>query len=888
MQYRTMLTFALIIAIISFPRVADAYESKTIPGAKDNTRLSIEGESAVKRSTDNSGVLQMLVSGTWKTVSTIGMNDIAISQACYELGYARGESVSKTAVTKNDNLWKQGQFVENLKCSWSDVYLNLCRYNNVWQFGTVQLERITCGEPLPDRQPLEKLDGKLKLSNSRAQITIFDGTVFTLVGPTRKDLDTLAKDSGSLGHVIFEGYRRGKMFEVVSWKAFAKPGHPFTEYIDRTGPIEGQHTALVVRLRLNGRFPKTTQDEIRSEVFNSNGGDKWNINLFERCSHGQYKIVPFTGRYAGIETFGGVMDFDIGNHAETDYDEYLYIASSLFPYDDSVDFILFVLPKGLEWGSKAAGARNRGRLSLWDDDTVLNPFIVGHELGHNLGLKHSAEIVDMRFQYEYGDHTCLMGNGYVSDDLRKDFDENTHCFNSAKNWQLGWHADRRAQWSPSDGLKTFDLVGLGDYALSNDKQVVDLQATDLSPEGYTFYISFNRKSGINSDIKEYADLVTMSFVKPEPEEPLSYLFREFGAGDWFGTEISIYVESIEIKPEGEVSVARVVLGPKDEVMALNSPINCIVDTEKSAARCTEQCGSVPGIPEDESPAYNGGSCEYECKMHDGNCTVGATCSSRAINAFGYELKQLHLKTNKSDHFCETWMQFPEHVFNETTCFFDTSPLAINFDIMVSEYYPFCTYDFSSKAEIAEEQKIKLTLTYTMDGTSKPENHEMSTQFSNKIFARNIAELLGEDADSVKVNIDRETDKIEITITTKYHADLEARVTHKWFLMRLEEKLSYDSVVAGFENLDYALSDEDEEESFFEKYKLYLIGGGAGVVVFFIGLSICLCCSDCGNSTTIIHKRGPQVVRKRVHIAKPVERKRVNFTDVVLEGGDMLA
>jgi len=700
----------------------------------------------------------------------------------------------------------------------------------------------------------------------------------------RRELDILKTDSGTKGHVLFEGYRRGTRFEVVDWTAFDE-GVPFTEYVKRTAPVEGQDTALVVRLRVNGRWPMTTKEEIRSELFNSNGDDRWNINLFERCSYGQYKIVPFTGPYAGLATYGGVMDFDIDDYTikerdnffGTIYEEYMHIASYLLPYDDSVDFIMFVLPSGIDWGKSAAAARVNGRFSIYDDESIINPFTVGHEIGHNLGLKHSA---DTTSGGEYGDHTCLMGNGYVKEDLRGDFDENTHCFNTAKNWQLGWMADRTAQWFPSMGLKTFELVGLGDYRYSSslkDNQVVGLEITQK--DGKKIYLGFNRKSGINSDIKEYPDLVTASVVFPKGvakpktlKHELSYLHFKLGSQEWNNAkEWSVYVESIEIKPEGQASVARIILGTKEEIWIDNEinnrPMNCIVDSEKSAQTCTEECGSVPGVPEDGHEAFFGGSCaEYECQMNDGNCTVGAPCGDHAWTELHEELEMIspdYLKT-VTDHLCETWMQFPESVFSDMTCVWVDSPVRTTFDLMVSEYYPFCTHDFSSNAwKDEKEMKIELTLTYTIEGTSNAEDHESSAQFANTIFAQSVADLLGEDPKSVEANVDRKADKIEISIITKHHTDMALRVNHKWFLMRLQEKLTYYNVVANLGNLQYEESEIEEEKSFLEKYMLILIGGACGVVAFIIGLIICLCV-PCGSSPTIIHKSGPQVVRRKVN------------------------
>merc|ERR1719414_418857 len=172
--------------------------------------------------------------------------------------------------------------------------------------------------------------------------------VLQLGGLDSYDVRILKRDDQVGRYVLFEGYRRGMTFEVT--EVVRRHGHyyePYWEYVQRPPVIEGVDTALVIRLIVNGTVePDTTQDQIRSELFGSNG-DAWNINLFERCSHGSYKIVPFSGTYGGaFDVSEGVIDLEVGDVSGNNIDDLWYVAGGKLPYDGSVDFIMFVAPDG--------------------------------------------------------------------------------------------------------------------------------------------------------------------------------------------------------------------------------------------------------------------------------------------------------------------------------------------------------------------------------------------------------------------------------------------------------------------------------------------------------------------------------------------------------------
>ena len=130
-----------------------------------------------------------------------------------------------------------------------------------------------------------------------------------------------------------------------------------------------------------------------------------------------------------------------------------------------------------------------------------------HEIGHNIGLYHSNENNIL-----YEDQSCMMGFSYVSDHETPQM-----CFNGAKSWVLGWYNDksRSIDLDPaSQESWTGRLVGVTDYldaVADRDNIVIELITgihSDVNVQNY--YILYNRAAGINSDVLEFGDQVTIT------------------------------------------------------------------------------------------------------------------------------------------------------------------------------------------------------------------------------------------------------------------------------------------------------------------------------------------------------------------------------------------
>jgi hypothetical protein len=102
-----------------------------------------------------------------------------------------------------------------------------------------------------------------------------------------------------------------------------------------------------------------------------------------------------------------------------------------------------------------------------------------------------------------------MGNPSYEDDMH------AMCFNGAKSWELNWYADNNG-YRTSNPISSGNTVGakmaaLDDYLKGKttaDHSVV-LKIVDNS-QADDYYVMYNRKKGVNSEVVEYGDQVTIT------------------------------------------------------------------------------------------------------------------------------------------------------------------------------------------------------------------------------------------------------------------------------------------------------------------------------------------------------------------------------------------
>merc|ERR1711953_62442 len=175
------------------------------------------------------------------------------------------------------------------------------------------------------------------------------------------------------------------------------------------------------------------------------------------------------------------------------------------------------------------------------------------ELGHNLGLAHSGESAS------YDDQSGMMGYSYSQDEGP------VMCFNAAKGAQLGWYDDRLELLDISaSSFWSGKIVGISDYSNAAADEIVILRIT--SATSYDYYVSFNRKSGINSGTLEGADKVVVHRRSPGFGYAESDLLAKLDASNTNNVyeigadEIKITVEALVTSSNPGYATVKVVVG----------------------------------------------------------------------------------------------------------------------------------------------------------------------------------------------------------------------------------------------------------------------------------------------------------------------------------------
>ena len=139
-----------------------------------------------------------------------------------------------------------------------------------------------------------------------------------------------------------------------------------------------------------------------------------------------------------------------------------------------------------------------------------------------------------------------MGYSYSSDDGPE------MCFNAPKHWQLGWYDDRQTTVS---GGWSGDLYGIADYVGTNEGDTVIVQI----PGTEDWYVSFNRKTGINSGTPEGGNQVLVHKRSSSSGYGKSDLMAKLNSGNTYsGAPLQITIDAINLS--ANPAVASVTIG----------------------------------------------------------------------------------------------------------------------------------------------------------------------------------------------------------------------------------------------------------------------------------------------------------------------------------------
>lgn len=346
---------------------------------------------------------------------------------------------------------------------------------------------------------------------------------------------------------------------------------------------EGNKKILLIRITdVDGRSIPETARQVSNKFFGTYGDAMTVKSGFESCSFGAMQI---TSDYSGtsvdesVLSAPGVVDVAIGLSLSSS-SQVVIIEAAATAAMKKMDIglpgpfahVIFIL-EDCYTGEAECNFAAYGYVNHWVLVTLgqnwAYPAVIMHELGHNLNLAHSGGLDGG----SYTDHTCLMGNPLFSDDVGR------MCFNPVKNFQIamgsgGWYEDEHIQsWnSGTTGGTSWrgKIIGLADYGSNpNDLPFILKLETGTASD---YFVSFNRASGVNSEVQQAANQVTMYQV--DAGEGISYSRSTLKAAiqdgrsatieNWrkSGKDLTIKVVSINTSSSPSYAQILITFGPQ--------------------------------------------------------------------------------------------------------------------------------------------------------------------------------------------------------------------------------------------------------------------------------------------------------------------------------------
>eukprot|EP00984_Skeletonema_dohrnii_P002501 scaffold866_cov116-Skeletonema_dohrnii-CCMP3373.AAC.5 len=342
----------------------------------------------------------------------------------------------------------------------------------------------------------------------------------------------------------------------------------------------GEKSVVAVRVQTTDAEYEFSEAFLRREVFGISGStdeeDLFNLpSGYEQCSHGALTFTPLasaTGTDGDDEVsiVDGVVTINVDVEANNNVGANVRNAVTqriTKVFGDMVtvaDYWMYCLPPGTN-GTWAAYAYSNFHLSVYNNDWCNYPSAQMHEIGHNLGFRHSGEwLVDGRFD-KLNDQSGMMGYSYSGqDETPLMVREKTVCFNAVKSWQSGWygvngtHGDKTLELSSGDGCLVETLSGIADYDTTLNKVLIKI--VNPSGNGTDLFVAFNAQKGINSGTREAGNQVTVVQAGTPLETSVSTLLGKLSAGGKyttdsnFGEELTVEVVSISSSDSANVKI----------------------------------------------------------------------------------------------------------------------------------------------------------------------------------------------------------------------------------------------------------------------------------------------------------------------------------------------